>query len=35
MTAASTYLVQVSGTISDRTIVTGTANIAGRSLSIR
>ncbi|MDB5581945.1 MAG: autotransporter protein, partial [Bradyrhizobium sp.] len=29
MTAASTYLVQVSGTTSDLTIVTGTANIAG------
>ncbi len=29
MTAASTYLVQVSGSISDRTNVTGTANIAG------
>ncbi len=29
MTAASTYLVQVTGTISDKTIVTGTANIAG------
>ena len=30
MTAASTYLVQVTGTISDKTIVTGTANIAGQ-----
>ena len=30
MTAAATYLVQVTGTISDRTIVTGTANIAGK-----
>ena len=30
MTAASTYLVQVTAVISDRTIVTGTANIAGR-----
>ena len=29
MTAAATYLVQVSGSTSDRTIVTGTANIAG------
>jgi len=29
MTAASTYLVQVSGSTSDRTNVTGTANIAG------
>ena len=30
MTAASTYLVQVSGAASDRTIVTGTAAIAGK-----
>lgn len=30
MTAASTYLVQVSGTLSDKTIVTGTATIAGK-----
>jgi uncharacterized protein with beta-barrel porin domain len=30
MTAASTYLVQVSGTSSDKTIVTGAANIAGK-----
>lgn len=30
MTAASTYLVQVSGTLSDKTIVTGTAAIAGK-----
>ncbi|MDB5582579.1 MAG: Outer rane autotransporter barrel [Bradyrhizobium sp.] len=29
MTAASTYLVQVSATTSDLTIVTGTANVAG------
>jgi uncharacterized protein with beta-barrel porin domain len=29
MTAASTYLVQVSGATSDKTIVTGTASIAG------
>jgi uncharacterized protein with beta-barrel porin domain len=30
MTAASTYLVQVTGTISDKTIVTGTADIDGK-----
>jgi uncharacterized protein with beta-barrel porin domain len=30
LTAASTYLVQVTGTVSDKTIVTGTANIAGQ-----
>ena len=30
MTAASTYLVQISGATSDRTIVAGTATIAGR-----
>jgi uncharacterized protein with beta-barrel porin domain len=29
LTAAATYLVQVSGSISDRIVVTGTANIAG------
>ena len=29
MTAAATYLVQVTNTISDKAIVTGTANIAG------
>ncbi|HEX7924823.1 MAG TPA: autotransporter domain-containing protein [Bradyrhizobium sp.] len=29
MTAAATYLVQVTNTISDKTIVTGTANLAG------
>jgi len=30
MTAAATYLVQVTGTISDKAIVTGTANLAGK-----
>jgi uncharacterized protein with beta-barrel porin domain len=30
MTAASTYLVQISGASSDMTVVTGTANLAGR-----
>ncbi|CAN7528684.1 autotransporter domain-containing protein [Bradyrhizobium sp. LjRoot220] len=30
MTAASTYLVQISGTSSDKTVVTGTANLAGK-----
>ncbi|WPO38844.1 autotransporter outer membrane beta-barrel domain-containing protein [Tardiphaga sp. 42S5] len=30
MTAASTYLVQISGASSDKTIVTGTATLAGR-----
>jgi uncharacterized protein with beta-barrel porin domain len=30
MTAASTYLVQISGAASDRTIITGTAAIAGK-----
>ncbi|MFB9266487.1 autotransporter domain-containing protein [Bradyrhizobium erythrophlei] len=30
MTAAATYLVKVTGTISDKVIVTGTANIAGK-----
>jgi autotransporter-associated beta strand protein len=30
LAAASTYLVQVSGTSSDKTIVTGTANLAGK-----
>ncbi|WP_456638063.1 autotransporter outer membrane beta-barrel domain-containing protein [Bradyrhizobium sp. USDA 10063] len=30
LTAASTYLVQVSGTSADKTIVTGTANLAGK-----
>jgi uncharacterized protein with beta-barrel porin domain len=30
MTAAATYLVQVSGTSADKTIVTGTANLAGK-----
>jgi uncharacterized protein with beta-barrel porin domain len=29
LTAAATYLVQVQGTISDKTIVTGTANLGG------
>jgi autotransporter-associated beta strand protein len=29
LTAAATYLVQVSGTSSDKTVVTGTANLAG------
>ncbi len=30
LTAASTYLVQISGATSDKTIVTGTANLAGK-----
>jgi outer membrane autotransporter protein len=30
LTAASTYLVQISGTSSDKTVVTGTANLAGK-----
>jgi uncharacterized protein with beta-barrel porin domain len=30
MTAASTYLVQISGTSADKTVVTGTANLAGK-----
>jgi autotransporter-associated beta strand protein len=30
MTAASTYLVQISGASSDKTVVTGTANLAGK-----
>jgi uncharacterized protein with beta-barrel porin domain len=30
MTAASTYLVQISGPSSDKTVVTGTANLAGK-----
>ena len=30
LTAASTYLVQISGASSDKTVVTGTANLAGK-----
>ena len=29
LTTAASYLVQMSGTISDRVVVTGTANLAG------